>query len=176
MGKIMSSCPVKIITGLIFKDQKIFEKATAFLSKNLGPIDLESAPFLFKFTNYYNDEMGTGLKRKFLSFKKLEKSEDIYKVKIFTNKLEEKFSVSGKRKVNIDPGYLTLSKLVLLTTKDYSHRIHLRNGIHAEITLCFKDKAYQPLEWTYPDYKTEGYREFFNHVRGIYIKDLEEVE
>lgn len=176
MGKIPLLSPVKIITGLISNDVKILDKISYMLFKELGPIDLESHTLPFNTTRYYNDEMGDRLKRKFLSFQKLKDLENIYKLKIFTNKLEDRFSVSGKRRINIDPGYLTLGKLVLLTTKNYTHRLYLKNGVHAEVTLFFKDKSYQPWEWTYPDYKTKEYIDFFNRVRQIYIEGLKRKE
>ncbi len=172
MGKATLSDPAKIITGFIFNDTEIFNKAAHSLSKKLGPVDLESGLFLFEHTQYYNDEMGSGLKRRFISFKRLRGLEEIYRLKSFTNKLEMGLSLSRRRRINIDPGYLTPSKLVLFTTKDYGHRIYIKDGVYAEVTLYFKNKSYQPQEWTYPDYRTEDYIGFFNKVREEYLKDL----
>jgi len=172
MGRAAPSGPVKVIAGFIFNDQAVFEKAASFLAKKLGPVDSEAGPFLFNHTEYYNDETGKGLKRRFLSFRNLRNPEEIYKLKGFTNGLEKRFSVGGKRRINIDPGYLTLSKLVLFTTKDYFHRMYLKNGIYAEVTLFFKNGSYQPLEWTYPDYKTKDYLDYFNRLRCRYLEEL----
>lgn len=124
----------------------------------------------FTYTAYYEKELGYNLKRIFLSFNKLIGLEKIYKIKIYTNRLEEVLSVQGRRQINIDPGYLDASKLVLLSTKDYSHRIYLRNGIYAEATLVFKNKTFGPWPWTYPDYKTDTYINIFNSIRQIYLK------
>jgi len=163
---------VKIVAGFIFNDSEALKKSLRLLSKILGPVDTQSDLFDFDITRYYNKEMGEGLKRKFVSFRKVRGLKDIYKLKLFTNKLERRLSVSGRRKVNIDPGYLTLGKLILFTTKDYSHRIHLGGGIYAEATLYFKNGSYRPWEWTYPDYKTGPYIAFFNRVRRLYIGEL----
>ncbi len=105
------------------------------------------------------------------------------KIKLFTNKLEKRYSPpeadppsaekNGKRLVNIDPGYVTASKLVLATAKDYYHRIYLDKGIFAEVTLYFKCGGFQSFEWTYPDYKTKGYIETFNRIREIYMQQIE---
>ncbi|MBL7069729.1 MAG: DUF4416 family protein [Candidatus Omnitrophica bacterium] len=172
VSPVLTKGGVKIIAGLIFKDRETLKKTLRVLSRKLGPIDMESEIFPFNLTRYYNDEMGEDLKRKFISFRKLRDSKDIYKLKLFTNKVEKRLSISGRRRINIDPGYLTLAKLVLFTTKDYSHRIYIEDGIYAEVTLSFKNGSYKPWEWTYPDYKTTDYITFFNRVRSLYINGL----
>ena len=78
------------------------------------------------------------------------------------------------RIINIDPGYLDLSKLILASTKDYKHRIYLTKGIYAEVTLFYQDKTFCPWEWTYPDYKTGEYIEIFNRIRQIYAEQIKE--
>jgi hypothetical protein len=67
--------------------------------------------------------------------------------------------------MNLDPGYIAPSKLVLASTKDYSHRIHLSDGIYAEVTLLYSRGRWKELEWTYPDYRTVAYHDFFTRVR-----------
>ncbi len=172
MGRCKPSRAVKIVTGFISNDIEIFKKASGLIIKKFGPADSASLVFPFNCTHYYDDEMGEGLEKRFLSFEKLISPENIYNLKIFTNGLEQRFLQSGKRKINIDPGYITLSKLILLTTKDYSHRIYLKKGVYAETTLIFKEGSYGPREWTYPDYKTAGYIDYFNKVRRTYQSSL----
>jgi hypothetical protein len=72
----------------------------------------------------------------------------------------------------LDPGYVTLAKMVLATTKDFAHRLYLGDGIYAESTLRFRKKQFEPWEWTYPDYRTDEYREFFGRVRECYKDKL----
>jgi hypothetical protein len=148
------------------------EKAKKMLNRSFGGIDYESGTLNFQFTDYYTNEMGDNLKRKFLSFGRLACLDDIYRVKLRTNTMEARLSMSGKRTVNIDPGYLDLSKLVLFTTKDYSHRIHIKKGIYAESTLFFRDKTYNAWPWTYPDYKTTTYLDIFHSIRQIYKNQI----
>ncbi|MFN4132318.1 MAG: DUF4416 family protein, partial [Caldimicrobium sp.] len=74
----------------------------------------------------------------------------------------------GKRRVNLDPGYLSLSKVVLSTFKDYSHRLYLGRSVYGEVTLIFREGSFQPLPWTYPDYKNEKVIEVFNKARSFY--------
>lgn len=74
-----------------------------------------------------------------------------------------------RRTINIDPGYVSLTKLVLFTTKNRSHRIYIDEGIYADLELQFSNKSFRALPWTYPDYKTDAYIEFFNSVRSAYL-------
>jgi hypothetical protein len=174
VGKTKLPEPVKLFAGLISNDAALMEAAKGVLEKRFGTVDFESELFDFDFTTYYNKEMGSGLKRKLLTFKKLLRLENIKSLKILTNNLERKFSAQGKRRINIDPGYISLGKLVLLTTKDHYHRLYLGKGIYAEVTLYYKDKGFQSFEWSYPDYKSKRYTEFFNKVRKTYHSQLTE--
>ncbi len=171
MGMPVEGHKVKLIVGLLSGDIDVMNKAREMLVASYGLIDFESAASEFTQSDYYHKEMGDGLKRRFISFRDLLSIKDIYKVKLTTNSLEQKFSKHGSRVINIDPGYLDLAKLVLLSTKDYTHRIYLDKGIYAEVTLFYKDKRFNAWPWTYPDYKSEGYLEIFNHIRDIYNRD-----
>lgn len=159
---------VKLIAGMLSGDVLLFKEAKALLKRALrNRVDCESAIFDFTQTDYYRAEMGPNLKRQFLAFSGSVGLDKIWRVKIATNSIEKKFSRSGKRAVNIDPGYVDLSKVVLFSTKDYSHRIYLGEGIFAENTLYYRDGAFHPWPWTYPDYKTPEYLDFFARVRAL---------
>ena len=172
MGSRDAHKKVKVIIGFIFKDGDAFEMAKKAITRKIGPVDIESEALCFDDTDYYKREFGDGLKKSFVSIKRLISPEDTYKLKIETNRIEKTLSKSGKRLVNIDPGYITEGKVVLLTTKDYWHRIYLKRGIYAEVTLKFQGGSFKPLETTYPDYRRGDYIEFFNKVRARYRKDL----
>jgi len=172
VGKIKEVRPVKLIVGMIAGREELFELSQTELSSKFGMIDYESEILPFVHTDYYEKEMGKHLKRRFVSFQKPFDPEKLAEIKLFTNQLEEKFSLEDNRQINLDPGYLSLSKLVLATTKDYSHRIYLREGIYAEVTLYYQDKTFKPYPWTYPDYKTKDYQEVFSQIRQIYLEQL----
>jgi hypothetical protein len=171
MGKISKTAGVKLVIGFIYKDKPVFDKLKLILQRRFGAFDFESAELDFNFTDYYAQEFGTGLKRKFASFKKPVRPEELFKAKLYTNRLEEKSSSAGKRKINIDPGYMTLAKLVLASTKDYAHRIYLKKGIYAEITLSYKGHSFQPMEWSYPDFRTQTYLDIFNQIRALILPE-----
>ena len=172
MGRIKRQPPVKLIIGFIFKEEDTLRKAKGLLSRKFGKIDYESAILDFSHTDYYAREFGAPLKRQFISFTELILPENLPRIKITTNRIEQKLSRQGLRVINIDPGYLNLAKLILASTKDYRHRVYLNQGIYAEVTLFYQDKSFTPWEWTYPDYKTSDYIAVFNRIREIYAKQI----
>lgn len=151
------------------QNRDLLEEASLVLKRKFGPIMVRSKLFDFTHTDYYEGEMGKGLKKTFLVFKKQIKPEKLIDLKLYAMKIESRFSVKkdgiARRMVNLDPGYLSLSKLVLSTHKDYSHRIYLGKGIYAEVTLFYKDNSFRPFPWTYPDYAASEYITFFNDAR-----------
>lgn len=163
---------VKIISGLFTQNTELFKEARISLERMLGPVDYESDLLDFSHTDYYREEMGDRLKRKILSFNKLRSPDNIHSIKVKTNRLEKAFSSAGKRNINIDPGYMDLGKLVLFSTKDYSHRVYLGGGIFGEVTLFYKDKTFNGWPWTYPDYGSSRYIMIFNSIRDIYKNQL----
>jgi hypothetical protein len=173
MGQIKKPIPVKLFIGMITSQVKTLSVVRNALKKKFGKIDLESEAIVFDFTNYYQREMGENLFRKFIGFKKLIDPGKLAYIKIFTNKLEEKSARRGRlRRINLDPGYITESNLILATTKGFQHRIYLGRGIFAEVTLKYQKGEFSHYEWTYPDYKTEKYKIFFKKFREIYRRQL----
>lgn len=169
---------MKLICGFIFSSPEVIQQAVQRLQVQLGPIDIQSEMFLFSHTEYYQREMGKSLGRLFLSFARLIRRERLAEIKLLTNGLEENLShvLKGKsrRQINIDPGYLEASKLVLASTKNFSHRIYLSRGIYAEVTLQYRQNRFQPLPWTYPDYQTPQVLSFLLRARQVYMKQISE--
>ncbi len=172
MGKISQPLPVKLIVPMFSGDEELFLVAESRLEKIFGPTDYRSRVLPFTHTSYYTPEFGLALLRKFVAFKKLIDPSNLADVKHVTNTLEHELASDGKRRINLDPGYISQSKLVLATTKNHSHRIYLDKGIYAEVTLRYQNKAFRPWEWTYPDYRTEEYLEILGEIRRSYIEQL----
>jgi len=172
MGKIRKPENAKLCVGIIAVSKDIAGQALEQFSKGFGAIDHRSREIDFKFTEYYKEEMGSGLIRFWVSFERLIDPSKLAEAKTLSNKIEEYFVESGKRKVNIDPGYITPAKVVLASTKDFSHRIYLRNGVYAEVTLIYRHKKFIPLEWSYPDYQSETAYEFLYKIRDIHQERL----
>lgn len=137
-----------------------------------GPVDYRSEVLPFDNTSYYEREFGPNLVREILAFSTLIAPQHLAETKLKTNELERTWMVDGKRMVNLDPGYVNLGKLVLATTKDYSHRIYLGDGIYGEVTLKYEHGDFRAWEWTYPDYASDSYRAIFAAIRQLYAAQL----
>lgn len=172
----MSAPAAKLILGALYREHSLWERAVEKLVGLYGPLDPKVLTFPFDCTDYYQAEMGSQLVRLFCSFREPVPQEELASAKISTNALEKALAGREKGKVrrgvNLDPGLLTLSNLILATTKGYSHRIYLREGIYAEVTLIFQEDGFRPLEWTYPDYRMEQSLSFFNSVRRDWYTHL----
>jgi hypothetical protein len=126
----------------------------------------------FHYTDYYTEEMGSPLERRFIFFSTLVRPESLPAVKLWTNDVEDSTSNAGKRRINIDPGYMSQAHLILATGKGYTHRPYLRDGIYADLTLIYRGKSFQSLPWTYPDYGEKPVIEMFNRMRSKYLIQL----
>ena len=180
VGAITIPLPVKAIIGVLTVEPSLLPTVYAELIHRLGPIDYTSELVPFTNTVYYETEMGPDVRRQFISFERLIDAGTLAEMKLFTRNVEQVFAIKKSegdaRRVNLDAGYISLAKLVLATTKNHAHRIYLSDGIYAEITLRFYRKTFQPLEWSYPDYRLPTYIAIFNHIRVIYRNQLEDEE
>jgi hypothetical protein len=179
MGHLKEPHPVKLIVGLLAQREAWFAVAEARLAARFGPIDLASDIIPFDFTDYYTPEMGPNLLRKFVTHDRLISPGELAAVKVATNAMEaelaRELAAGVPRPANLDPGYLDGSKLILATTKDYTHRIYLRDGIYAEVTLTWRKGTYTPTPWTYRDYQSAPYLEFFAKARSRYLMQVKAV-
>jgi hypothetical protein len=167
---------VKLISSLFSADANLIDRVILEMEGLFGPTDWISPAFFFDRTKYYEKEMGWPLHRRFISFKILVRPQDIVEIKWKTNTLEKKESQRGKRKINIDPGYVALERLVLATGKNYTHRIYLSKGIFADLTLIFQRGSFSPLAWTYRDYGDPESIDYFNGVRERYKRQIRGLE
>lgn len=172
MGKARPSQRVALICAVCSADTHAGETAEISLVEQWGPAALVQAPFPFDHTDYYEAEMGAPLSKHLVAFERLIEPEELPACKLSTNRLEEELSKDGRRRVNLDPGYLTPARLVLASTKDFAHRIYLGGGIYGEVTLLYRKGAFTPLPWTYPDYRGPATLTFLKRVRSWYLDRL----
>ncbi len=172
MGVVRYPEQVKLVFFVFgsFIDYWIEELKPSF-SSLYGPMDYISEVLEFdKFTHYYNPEMGADIKGCLLSFERLIHPFQLADIKRTTNEIEMKYAVEGKRKFNVDPGYISPSNFILASTKYWGSRIYLRKGIYAEVTLLYLRGSFRPWEMTYPNYRDEKYIAHLNAIRDIFMK------
>jgi len=160
--------PVKYFVGALYSAEAILDKALKSLEKQLSPVDCQSKSFPFRVTNYYDEEMGAPLFRKFFSFTGLASPGFLAQAKILTNGTEEQFAIDGRRKVNLDIGYLDYDKVVLASVKYGIHKIFLDAGIYADLALHYEKGKFQPYPWAFLDFRTAEYYPFFLKIRALY--------
>jgi hypothetical protein len=168
--------PVKLIISLFSPDKALVKGVLDELSAVYGPTDWISPELFFDQTTYYAREMGWPLHRRFASFARLIAPEQIVSIKLWTNEIEKRTSQGERRKINIDPGYLSSERLILATGKNFIHRVYLTGGIYADLTLIFEKGSFKALPWTYRDYADPEMVRFFNDLRNGYRSELKEME
>jgi hypothetical protein len=175
MGTIKSPEKSLLFFAVMYSSEENAKKTIKLLLKKFGNILSESDEFNFNFTDFYENEFGKNLKKRFVLFEKKINREELAKIKIFSNKTEEKFSKNNKRTVNLDPGYLTMHNLILASCKEFPHRIYIGNGIYAEVEMMFKKgNQIEFPQYVYLDYKTELARNFFLKGRETLLKKSEQ--
>ncbi len=170
--------PVQPICSLITMFREHMNEFEEELQTRFGTICIASELLPFDHTDYYHEQMGSPLWRKLYAFTPMVDPAALPDMKINAIRMErevtKRMGSPVQRAINVDPGYVALSKMVLATTKDRSHRIYLRDGIYAEVTLRFEKGSFVPTPHTYPDYASEAYRNFFNEVRRFHLRELRE--
>lgn len=170
MGDARNPSPVLLLVAASSRNAEALAWGLERSKAAFGHAEVSEA-FDFTETNYYDAEMGVGLKKQFWVFSTPIDPGRLAAIKLATNAWEAEYSGMARtpepRPLNLDPGYLTLAKLVLASTKDHAHRIYLADGIYAEVTLSYRKGAWQPFEWTYPDYRRGDFQAFFTRCREL---------
>jgi hypothetical protein len=176
MWEIKDPRPVKLIIGILAADETSLAAAVKAISKSFGVIDLASDVWPFTQTDYYKEELGPNALRQFVSLEKLIDPGKLAQIKHDTNSLEQQLADSLKlslpRPVNLDPGFIEPSKLILASTKNFSHRIYIGNKMFAEVTLMYEKGHWRHFEYTFPDYRQSCYQDFLSKVRTRLMEQL----
>ncbi len=179
MASIKPSLPCLLVTAAFSESLSLINWGTEQMMRYLGPVAMESEAFHFNQTSYYSEEMGAHLFKKLIAFEELVDPSKLADIKNMTNEIELMAPCTGmseqKRPLNLDPGLLNLGKFMLATTKDQAHRIYLKDGIFAEVTLHFQDKEFVDWPWTYADYRISEVKEFLKKARSHYRDKLKKL-
>ena len=180
MGNLRAPQLVTPLVAVLSGHMSFFEAAIEPLEGLLGPIEFESPLYPFNVTEYYVPTMGSGVQRKFFSFANLADPGGLVDWKLAANRIEVNLKDAAQvtpgtlppRPINLDPGYVTGAKLVLASTKDFAHRLYLRDGIYAEMTLSYRTGGWVGHQFTFPDFKSGIYNDFLSQVRERHLQKL----
>lgn len=170
--KPLEPTPVKLFCGVLYSDELLLKQALERLSNRYGSLDYTSTTFPFEFTSYYEKEMGLPIYRIFYSFVPLINPGALARIKIECIELEAQLAIEGKRKVNVDPGYMDVHKVVLASAKFEGHKVYLDQGIYVDPTLRYAKGHFLPMSWSFPDFKSGQYEKPFLLIRERYKTQL----
>lgn len=164
--------PVKLIVAVLWSEDARRDEAQQCLEALWGPCDFTGSDRPFDVTDYYVPEMGTGQRRRLVSFERLVVPDCLREAKRRTNQIEQELAVGGARKVNLDVGTLDHSKIVLASAKYAGQKIYLGDGIYADPIARYRDGRYQPFEWCFPDFRDGRYDADLAEIRRLYMGQL----
>ena len=180
MWDVQDILPVKLIVGILASDEVSLAAAHMPLIETYGPADLISEIYPFDMTEYYVDEAGPNMLRQFLAFEHLIDPGHLATIKHQTNRMEQvlakQLNTPYPRPVNLDPGFIEPSKLVLASTKNFAHRIYIGDHMYAEVTMTYNRGKWESFPFTFPDYKSGRYNEFLSRVRQCVVTQQRELK
>jgi hypothetical protein len=138
------------------------------LVRAFGEIALKSLPFAFDTSDYYAPEMGEGLRRTWYAFRELCGADTVAETRLRTGEIESRFAIEGRRRVNLDPGYLDLGKLVLASLKEAPDKIYMGEGVWAHTCLRFRAGEFTAPDHSFPDFKDGRFDFFMLEARELY--------
>lgn len=163
---------VKLIAAILLQKESVLEEALQLLKTTFSEIDFSGHFFPFTTTDYYIPEMGSNLQRGIISFTKLVSPGFLVDSKLLARDLEKSMSREGKRRVNIDVGYLDLFKVVLASFKSRSNKIYMDKGVWADMVLIFEKGKFNAPPWGFPDFKSGIYDKDLVQIRNCYKNQL----
>ena len=170
MAAIRPVEPVVRFCAVISRHAEVRHWAVEQLVARWGSASICSDVLPFEAGGFYDHEMGRDLGKVLVAFDQLADPAGLADWKHETYAIESTCRSEQKsdtpRPLNLDPGYITQAKLVLATIKDRDHRLYLRNGMFAEVTLNYVGKRWIHHRWTYPDYRTEAVADFAMRCRN----------
>lgn len=169
MARVEAVEPVKLLVALLWADVGSRDAALEQLEVRWGIIDFNGDDHPFDITDYYATEMGPSLQRRLVSFARMIPPESLPQVKLACNRIEEQLARHGRRRVNLDAGYLDHSKVVLASTKFAGQKIHLGQGVYADLMSRYRKGRYRPLEWAFPDFRDGRYDRDLARIRELYM-------
>ncbi len=156
---------VKYFVAVLYRDPAMFEQVRAELVRRWGAIDYEGSAHSFDLTDYYRDEMGEGLVRRIVAFERLMPPTELVGMKHACNEIEDQLAIEGRRRANLDCGYVDHHKVVLASMKGAGHKLYLADGVWGDFTCRWQRGAFQPFEWSFPDFKEGRYRDELARIR-----------
>lgn len=164
--------PVKLFVAVLWAGEEALGAALERLRALWGSTDFIGGDRPFDATDYYEPEMGPGLKRRLVSFEPLVPPGRLVRAKHESSAVEEELAAGKGRRVNLDAGYLDHHKIVLASFKGAGQKIYLGDGVWADLAARYRAGRYHPFEWTFPDFSDGRYDGDLAEIRALYRRQL----
>ena len=161
-----------LVVGVLGRPGPMYDRALEVLASLYGEELLRSQAAAFEWTDYYEPEMGEGLVRQYVAYDRLVPEHEIVAIKHETARVERTLAHKGRRRVNLDPGYVDFHRVVLASWKEGRHKIYLGEGVWADPVLLYASGRYHVQEWTFPDIKAGIFEPFFVQARWAFKDKL----
>lgn len=159
--------PVSVIYfNAVLYNPDVIDDPDSIVSELSGMPIIKSAVFDFTHTDYYVKEMGRPLHKYFACYGLIDTPEILPDFKLRAVEIEDRFLKDDKRTINIDPGYVALEKVVAASTKNFPHRVYIKDGIFGDIQLYRRKGQFNTLQWTFQDYAFDFVVNFFEECRN----------
>ena len=168
MSKTVKPPPVFRVCSCLTGRPELLAVVEAELASVFGEIALKSVPFAFDTSEYYRPELGEGLLRIWYGFRDLCAAERLVEARLTTGEIEDRLAVEGRRRVNLDPGYLDLGKLVLASLKEAPDKVYMGEGVWAHTCLQFRDGKFTAPDHSFPDFMDGRFDGLMLEARALY--------
>lgn len=123
----------------------------------------------FDLTDRFRAVKGPGLQRRLVTSAKLAPPECNRGAELACHEIEAQLAQDGARRVNLDIGYLDDNTIVLASVNFTGQKIHLGDGVYADLIARYSNGKYEPFEWTLPDFLDGRYDEQLATIRREYL-------
>jgi hypothetical protein len=168
MSRPLEPDPVLRVCSCLVGDRSLLPEVERELIRAFGAVALKSPAYPFDGSDYYRDELGDRIERFWFCFAELCGAESLSDGRWTTGGIEESFAVDGKRRVNLDPGYLDLGKLVLASLKQAPDKIYMGRGVWAHTCLRYRFGELTAPDHSFADFKAGRFNGFMLEARKLY--------
>jgi hypothetical protein len=168
MSQAVEPAPVLRMCSCLTGDRGLLPAVERKLVHAFGEVALKSPAFPFDGSDYYREELGDPIERFWYCFAALCGAELLPDVRRTTGRIEASFAADGKRRVNLDPGYLDLGKLVLASLKQAPDKIYMGRGVWAHTCLRYRFGELTAPDHSFADFRDGRFNGFMLEARKLY--------
>lgn len=151
-----------LFLAVMYGDKEALKNSIEEIEKNIGAVFFRMKEYDFNFTDYYESEFGSNLKKTICVFGIFIEKHELAEAKILCSQIEADLArEDGKRTVNIDPGYFNEKEVVLASFKKKDFKEEMGESVFAHKVLEFDGIKVNEFFHTFPDFRSKDVKDFF---------------